>query len=363
MPYFAEIKNMVVHQYQNILENEMNQFIKQTKYEGNRRNGSYVRQLKTMLGTLELTMPRSRKRGFVTSLFDRWKRMTDGISQDIENLFMKGLSYASISLFFRMHGVIMTKQTAANHREKKGFIAIQNITEFPFLFFDGLHFGRKRVLLIALGIKADGTRQILAASLAGKENYEAWNAFITPFASHQPRMVCVDGLVSLGNLVRMCFPGAVIQRCRFHYLQNVIVASPKAMQRQVATEVALALQSATIEEAKNAFGQLQSKYANYSKLVAVLSFNPELFSVLSLPSELRICFRTTNWLERLNRFMREAFSPHIVSSQNESLLFDLISQVKEKYEKIFSVQDERFLSNRIWLQEYLYQPPRPSGEL
>ena len=334
-----------------------------TKYQGNRRNGNYHRSLHTSCGTLPLCVPRDRAGLFNTEHFAKWQRTLMGVKQTASRLFDEGLSYRDIASFLIKTGVSLGYRTYANYREKRIFVTETKITEYPFIFFDGLHFGKKKVLLIALGVKENGVRHILSVSFAKRESTASWETLLSTIASATPRIVCIDGLVGLGEMIRLYFPYAKVQRCRFHYLRNIWTVTPKHLRREVMKEARLAVSASSMEEAALQFEQLQKKYAQYKKLAAILQFPPELFTICQLPEELQSCFRTTNWIERLNRFLRESMAPHNISSNNESLLLDIISFVQKEYEEKFSLPDKRFLQHKEWLQSWLFVPPQPQGNL
>lgn len=156
------------------------------------RNGYYQRTLVTQFGSLnDLRVPRLRKSGFRTKVFQRYARYQDIIEDLIQDIFLAGVSTrrvgAAISKLLDTkisHGTV-SRITRRLDSKVKEFHTRELLDEYQYLFFDGVTLKIKyntkyhnRKVLVAYGITVFGKRELIAFRQAKEESYDAWLGFI-----------------------------------------------------------------------------------------------------------------------------------------------------------------------------------------
>ena len=104
--------------------------------------------------------------------------------------------------------------------------------DFPFLFLDGItqkvrEIGvKKKVMLCAMGMREDGTKEILSLRLADQEDTDSWRAFLVDLKSwglkgEALKLITADGNPALLKAVKEIYPFLKVRRCIVHKLRNV----------------------------------------------------------------------------------------------------------------------------------------------
>ncbi len=204
------------------------------------RNGYYERSLVTQFGIIQgIKTPRTRKGGFKTKVFRRYKRYQETVEDLIEGIFLAGVSTRRVGEAISMlldtkvsHGTVsnitkrLDKKVGEFHRE-----AI--IDEYQYLICDGINIKvryngkyHNRRVLVVYGITLFGQRKLLAFMQAKGESQDAWEAIINSIYTRglkgeNLKMVIQDGSAGLKAALRMVYPYAAIQRCWVHKMRNV----------------------------------------------------------------------------------------------------------------------------------------------
>ena len=204
------------------------------------RNGYYERSLVTQFGIIQgIKTPRTRKGGFKTKAFRRYKRYQETVEDLIEGIFLAGISTRRVGEAISMlldtkvsHGTVsnitkrLDKKVGQFHRE-----AI--IDEYQYLICDGINIKvryngkyHNRRVLVVYGITLFGQRKLLAFMQAKGESQNAWEAIVNSIYTRglkgeNLKMVIQDGSAGLKAALRMVYPYAAIQRCWVHKMRNV----------------------------------------------------------------------------------------------------------------------------------------------
>ena len=198
--------------------------------EADRRNGSYRRWLMTELGEIELSVPRTR-RWSALAVVRAYARRAPHIDRMILACFVLGLSTRKVAIALlpilgrrisaaTVSQVAKTLDTAvaAFHRRP-----LKDI--YPVLMLDGVVLSRKtgagairRPVLVALGLRPDGKKEIIDYRLAVAESAAQWELFLTDLYRRglegaRLEMICVDGGSGLLAALPMVYPDIPVQRC------------------------------------------------------------------------------------------------------------------------------------------------------
>lgn len=204
-----------------------------------RRNGSYRRHLLTSLGAIELSVPRTRtfSAGAVLQAYARRERQVDRL---ILACFVLGLSTRKVGealvpiLGERVSPATVSRVTqtldevvTAFHRRPLG-------DRYRVLVLDGVVLSRKtgaralrRPVLVALGITAEGSKEILDFHLACSESQAEWERFLTDLyrrglQGEGLEIVVTDGGAGLLAALPTVFPKIPVQRCWAHKTRNIL---------------------------------------------------------------------------------------------------------------------------------------------
>ena len=213
-----------------------------------RRNGHYRRHLLTELGDIELDVPRTRRYS-PTEVIRAYGRRTREIDRVILAGFVLGLSTRKVGeTLLALLGRSVSPSTvsrvaktldaaaAAFHRRP-----LQD--RYQALMLDGVVLARKtgagalrRPVLVALGLRHDGKKEIIDFRLAASESAAEWEKFLTDLyrrglTGEGLDMICVDGGAGLLAALPTIFPAIAVQRCWAHKIRNVLDRSKKPISR------------------------------------------------------------------------------------------------------------------------------------
>lgn len=294
-----------------------------------RRNGYYRRHLLTELGDIELNVPRTRRYSPVEVL-RAYARRTREIDRVILAGFVLGLSTRKVgevllALLGRSVSAATVSQVAktldaavaAFHRRP-----LQN--RYQALMLDGVVLARKtgagalrRPVLVALGLRHDGKKEIIDFRLAGSESAAEWEQFLANLyrrglTGEGLDMICVDGGSGLLAALPRVFHGIPVQRCWAHKIRNVLNKVKKADQPAVKRALHKIMNAANAPAARAAARRFADRFENrYPAAVACLRNDlDELLTCFRCKSEAeRRAVRTTNAVERRFREVRRRTRP------------------------------------------------------
>jgi transposase-like protein len=253
-----------------------------------RRNGSYSRWLLTELGEIELSVPRTRTWSAL-QVVRAYARRAAHIDRMILACFVLGLSTRKVAIALlpvlgrRVSASTVSRvaktldaAVAAFHRRP-----LQDI--YPVLMLDGVVLSRrtgagalKRPVLVALGLRPDGKKEVIDFRLAGSESAAAWERFLTDLyrrglTGERLEIICVDGGAGLLAALPMVYPEIPVQRCWAHKIRNVLDKVRKADHQAVKQGLHAVMNAPTIPKARSAARRFADKWQQpYPKAVACL---------------------------------------------------------------------------------------------
>lgn len=294
-----------------------------------RRNGYYRRHLLTELGDIELNVPRTRRYSPV-EVIRAYARRTREIDRVILAGFVLGLSTRKVgetllALLGRPVSAATVSQVAktldaavaAFHQRP-----LQN--RYKALMLDGVVLARKtgagalrRPVLVALGLRHDGKKEIIDFRLAASESGAAWEQFLTDLyrrglTGEGLDMICVDGGSGLRAALPSVFHAIPVQRCWAHKIRNVLDKIRKADQPRVKRALHKVMNALNAPAARSAARQFAERFdKQYPAAVACLRNDlDELLTCFRYKTEAdRRAVRTTNAVERRFREVRRRTRP------------------------------------------------------
>jgi putative transposase len=180
--------------------------------------------------------------------------------------------------------------------------------QYAYWFVDGVHVQIRlgeddRVcLLVVIGVREDGAKELLAVEDGYRESTESWASVMRDLkarGANEPRLVVGDGALGTWAALRDVFPGARRQACWVHAIANVLDALPKRLQPTAKTMLHATMEAPTRGDAARALERLRDELAaKYPKAIAKLDRDwRHLTAFYDFPAEHWRHLRTSNAIE------------------------------------------------------------------
>lgn len=204
--------------------------------------------------------------------------------------------------------------------------------DYPFLTVDATYFKVRenhriisKAMMIAYGTNDVGIREIIGFDVYGSESTETWTDFPTSLKRRGLSgllMITSDAHEGIRNAIAKVFPTVPWQRCQFHFSKNITDKAPKKYQAGLRTELNEMFSCRTVEEARKRRDQILADYQDVAeKAMSCLDEGFEsAMIVMTLPTNLRIYFRTSNHIERLNKELKRRSHVIGIFPNTDSLL-------------------------------------------
>jgi putative transposase len=303
------------------------------------RNGFYERDYVTPLGGIRLRIPRTRQRSFLPRWLGRLQRRAPEVAELIRQAFLRGISTRQVG---RVVAVLTGEAVSAQTVSRLTRVLDQAVRAFherplgdgwSYLVLDGVWlkvrraFGPQRVLLlVAYGIRGDGTRQLLAFTRAKSESQAGWEGLLNDLYQRGLRgqhlqLVITDGCPGLARALETVYPRIRHQRCWVHKMRNILEKAKRRDEKQLKSEAQKIYLAANLAGAKRAFERFRFHWrSRYPSLVRQLERDlPELLHFFRFPQHLWRKLRTTNVIERCFVEVRRRTRPMVVFTNVESV--------------------------------------------
>ncbi len=318
---------------------------------GNSRNGYGKKTVTTDTGRMELEIPRDRQSSFDPQLIAKYQRRFPGFDEKIVSMYARGMSVREIAGHLRdLYGVevspdLISAVTDAVLDEVAAWQGRPLEPVYPIVFFDALRVKirdeglvRNKAVHIALGVRADGTKEILGLWLEQNEGAKFWLRVMNELKNRGVEdilIAVVDGLKGFPEAILSVFPEAQVQTCIVHLLRNsldfvsykdrkAVAAALKTIYRAddaMAGEAALsAFEASQWGRKYPAIGQ--SWRRAWGEVVPFFAFHPDV----------RRLIYTTNAIEALNSKLRRAVRArgHFPTDEAATKLLFLVLNRSEK---------------------------------
>jgi putative transposase len=215
------------------------------------RNGSRTRLLSTKAGDVELHIPKFREGSFLPILLEPRRRIDRALWAVVMEAYVHGVSTRKVDDLVRALGIdagISKSEVSRICAELDVVVAAfrerrLDHVAFPYVFLDATyvkaHEGASvvsKAIVIATGVTATGDREVLGLAVGDSEDGAFWTAFARSLRARGlggVRLVISDAHQGLKAAVAAVFLGAAWQRCRVHFLRNVLARIPKGRAEMV----------------------------------------------------------------------------------------------------------------------------------
>lgn len=337
-----------------LLQAELTAFLDYEKYDrngfnsGNSRNGNYSRTFKTEYGELNLTIPRDRNGEFSQQTLPAYKRTNDSLETTIIQLFQKGITMAEISkLIEKMYGHHYTPQTISNMSKlvAEDVLAFKERTleaNYSVIFMDATHIPVKRqtvskeAVYITIGIRLDGTKEVLGFTIAPTESAYIWKEVLQDLRKRgleEVLLVVTDGLSGIEESIHSVYPNAQFQQCCVHVSRNIAHKVRVRDRKEICEDFKLVYQANSKEEALDHIDFMIRKWKKQYPRVVNLLLNPALLTFYNFPHAIRRTIYSTNLIEGFNKQLKRYTRRKEQFPNEESLERFLVSQFNQYNQK------------------------------
>lgn len=332
-------------------------------------HGGGRRKVLTEYGPAELLIPRARLRNadgstseWHSSVLPRYQRRTQKVDAALLGTYLAGGNTRRLrTALAPLLGQDMLSRSAISRITGR----LQSLFEewrrrdlsqetLAVVYFDGIYLPvrlAKRVVkvpvLIALGVREDGQKVLVAMQLVSGETTVGWASLITDLARRglaAPALVIVDGNPGLLGALRKEWPQVKIQRCIKHKWENLKAHAPKHAHREMKRDYDAVVMADGLSAARQAYASFVKKWTSLcpSAVRSLEEAGTDLLTYYQFPRSQWKCLRTTNALERLNGELRRRTKTQGSFRQESSalvLLWGLVAFGQIKLRKIDGWKD------------------------
>jgi len=373
MDFMREAMQLVL---QELIELEASQVIGAARYErtearSTHRNGSRSRLLSTKAGDVELAIPKLREGSFYPSLLEPRRRIDRALWAVIMEAFVHGVSTRKVDDLVHALGIdagVSKSQVSricaeldravGEFRERR----LDHI-EFPYVFLDatyvkahdGAHVVSKAIV-VATGVAADGTREVLGLAVGDSEDKTFWTSFLRSLRARGltgVRLVISDAHEGLRVSIEKVMLGAGWQRCRVHFLRNVLAKVPKASAEMVAAAIRTIFAQPDATTVADQLHSIADKLGRQFPAVEAMLRDAEadICAFATFPQAHWRKIWSTNPLERVNKEIKRRTNV-VGIFPNEAAVTRLAGSVLLEVHDEWAVTDRRYLSEASMAQLY-----------
>lgn len=290
----------------------------------NRRNGYRERELDTRVGTIPLSVPKLREGSYYPDwLLENRRRAERALVAVIAECYVRGVSTRRVDGLVKTLGIEGISKSQVSRLAKtldEEVAAFRSRPldggSYPYLWVDALAVrvregGRvvKVACIVATAVNAEGRREIVGVDTFTEESGPAWTAFLRDLVARGlsgVKLVVSDSHKGLVSAIEAVFPGAAWQRCRTHFMRNVLCRVPKSAQPFVATLVRTIFAQPSAEEVAAQLArvveQLEERFPDVAMMLEEAAADITAFSTFPTAHWRQIW--SNNPQERLNREIR-----------------------------------------------------------
>jgi len=354
---------------QELIELEATQAIGAGRYERTderttHRNGSRTRLLSTKAGDVELHIPKFREGSFLPALLEPRRRIDRALWAVVMEAYVHGVSTRKVDDLVRALGIEAgiskseVSRICADLDSVVGAFRERHLDHvaFPYVFLDATyvkaHEGASvvsKAIVIATGVTATGDREVLGLAVGDSEDGAFWTAFARSLRARGlggVRLVISDAHQGLKAAIAAVFLGAAWQRCRVHFLRNVLARIPKGRAEMVLALIRTIWAQPDPAAVREQLDAVADKLAPGFPVVAAMlrEAGEDVTAFAAFPFAHWKKIWSTNPLERVNKEIKRR-SDVVGIFPNEAAVLRLAGAV------LLEVHDEWAIAERRYLAE------------
>ena len=307
---------------------------------------------------LELRVPRTRSGNFYPLLMSVLRDQEEESRKIAFELYGAGLTTEQVGgLFEKLYGRHYSKSSVSRmfdyaRDEVMGWLVRPLDSYYPIIYIDALFWSTRRdgsvskeAYYTILGVKSDGTREVLAVLNFPSESASGWEEALRGLKKrgiNQIGLVVADGLSGLDTAVARVFPGVPFQKCVIHLERNVLSRIKPADKKTVGADLREVFLTDKKDDNpdkgwerwKDFVDTWKKRYPSLKNYLDKTSYFAH-FTYLNYHHKVRSMIYSTNWIERLNRDYKRTLKMRGVMPDSESVIFLLgkVSMTRTAYER------------------------------
>jgi putative transposase len=327
------------------------------------RNGSRERLLTTKAGDVELRIPKLRRGSFFPSILERRRRIDRALFAVVMEAYVHGVSTRKVDDLVGALGATsgiskseVSRICTALDAEMAAFRARPlGHVEFPYVFLDATYLkGRvggqvvSRAVVVATGVAMTGDREVLGCAVGDSEDEAFWTDFLRSLRSRGlagVRLAISDHHLGLKKAIATVMLGAAWQRCRVHFMRNVLARVPRANAEMVAAAIRTIFAQPDAAAVAEQFDRITTTLgAQFPDVVAMLTdAREDLLAFSAFPLEHWRKLWSTNPLERVHREVKRRCDV-VGVFPNDAAIDRLVTAVIVEQHDEWAVAERRYLS-------------------
>ena len=351
---------------QTVMETEVSAQIGAATYERSTerlayRNGYRTRRWDTRVGTIELKIPKVTAGAYFPSLLEPRRRAEKALHAVVVEAYVKGVSTRKVDDLVRALGIDGISRSEASRickvldEEVRGFLGRPIDQECPYVWLDAtFHKVREvgRVIavatVVAIGVTGTGERMVLGAQTGPSEDHQFWVTFLRSLVKRGlkgVRLVISDAHEGLRQAIAKVLHEASWQRCRVHFMRNLLSTVPAQAQDAVAAIVRMVFSqpdhASAIAQLHDVAQMLQDRFPQAAELLEDAS--EDVLAHLHFPREHRRRLHSTNPLERLHKEIKRRTRVVGIFPTRDSLM-RMVGTLLAEQDDEWQVMDRRYFS-------------------
>lgn len=325
------------------------------------RNGYRTRSWDTRVGTVELRIPKVTAGTYFPSLLEPRRRAEKALHAVIVEAYVKGVSTRKVDDLVRALGIDGISKSEVSRicrsldDDVKAFLSRPIEGDHPYVWLDAT-FHKVRELgrvvsvatVVAVAVSEDGQRHVVGCDTGPSEDHVFWTRFLRTLVKRGltgVHLVISDAHEGLRGAVAKVFPEASWQRCRVHFMRNLLSVVPRSAQETVAAIVRTVFGQAdhgsALAHLKDVAGMLRPKFEDAADLLEDAA--EDVLAHMHFPREHRRRLHSTNPLERLHKEIKRRTNVVGIFPNRDSLV-RMVATLLQEQDDEWQVMDRRYFS-------------------
>jgi putative transposase len=324
------------------------------------RNGYRDRLWETRAGTVELRIPKLRKGSYFPAFLEPRRLAEKALAAVVQEAYVHGVSTRSVDDLVKAMGMTgisksqVSRLCAEIDEKVKAFLSRPIEGDWPYLWIDATYVKVREsgrivsvAVIVAVGVNSDGRREVLGMDIGPSEAETFWTEFLRKLARRGLRgvkLVISDAHEGIKTAVAKVLH-ASWQRCRVHFMRNVLAHAGRQGRRVVAAFIGTAFVQDDAEAARTQWRQVADQLRpKVPKLAALMDeAEADVLAFMTFPKDHRSKIHSINPLERLNGEIKRR-TDVVGIFPNEGAITRLIGALLLEQNDEWAVQRGRYMS-------------------